>query len=440
MDSTQALAITTDETIEVSNSNWDKVFDITSKALPVLDADVVFDPSVDAKAKFEALALHQAQLTCRSQEFRVAFTETVLEDLQLCKRRIHANSAVMDNVKKTVDTIQEELTDLKKGMSSKATEMDKALKEFKNSSVKSSKSIKYTEDEIGKVVWPILPLLVDGLKGIAGWVPVNHVLNNGTVVKLVVVSVPMVQFLVRTYDNNQTLVGKIDSFLKQNLRRYKYDTKIKMKEFISIMLKTPFKPYVHAANCAYVAKGNIDNYIIMEAAVFKSVLAEVHEYFPERPLELPENFPDAKINKNVMYQDWALTAQSPVDSNSDMIPVIRRSLTFEERSECVPMLTTWWKECYGSGMADFFDMETGSQRMGHVRSGKYVKDPLPNQSVRGFESVLRHCQKFVDPMVIDSEVPEVPEVPEIPEHPGGKSKRNEEPLSRKKSKKSRTGR
>ena len=432
MDS-QDLAITTGESETIKGPSWDKVFDITSKALPVLDSAVVFDPSVDAKAKFEALALQQMQLTCRSQEFQVAFTETVLEDLQMCKRRIHANSAIMENVKKTVDNIQEELFDLKKGISNKATEMDSALKDFKNSSAKSSKSIKYTEDEIGKVVWPILPLLVDGLKGIAGWVPVNHVLNNGTVVKLVVVSVPMVQFLVRTYDNNQTLVGKIDSFLKQNLRRYKYDTKIKMKEFISIMLKTPFKPYVHAANCAYVAKGNIDNYIIMEASVFKSVLGDIHEYFPERPLELPDNFPDAKINKNVMYQDWALTAVSPVDSDSEMIPVIRRRLTFEERSECVPMLTTWWKECYGSGMADFFEMDLQSQRMGHVRSGKYVKDPLPNQSVRCFESVLRHCQKFVDP-----ETPEIPEIPEIPD--GTKSKRNEEPLSRKKSKKSRMGR
>jgi len=429
MDSNNVLATT--EGTNVESPNWKRVFDITSKELPVLDAAVVFDPSVDAKAKFEALALQQMQLTCRSQEFQVAFTESALEDLQICKRRIRDNSVIMENVKKTVDIIQEELHDLKKGISSKATEMDSVLKDFKNSSAKSSKSSKYTDDEIGKVVWPIFPLLVDGLKGIAGWVPVNHVLNNGTIVKLVVVSIPMVQFLVRTYDNNQTLVGKIDSFLKNNLnKRYKYDTKIKMKEFISIMLKTPFKPYVHAANCAYVAKGNIDNYIIMEAHVFKGVLDDIHEYFPERPLELPENFPDAKINKNVMYQDWALTAQSPVDSESDMLPVIRRRLTFEERSKCVPMLTTWWKECYGSGMSDFFDMETDSQRMGHVRSGKYVKNPLPNQSVRGFESVLRHCQKFVDPMVSD-----VSDVSDIPVSDKGKSKRIEEPVSRKKSKK-----
>jgi len=366
-------------------SNWDRVFEISSRPLPVLDTSVVFNDNMSAKDKFEAFAVQQMALTCMSKEFQVVFTQAVAEDVALCKRQINNNSVVMENVRQTVDSIKGELHDLKKGLSEKSMEMDSVRK-----------SEKYNNDDIGKVVWPLLPLLIDGLKGVCGWVPVNHVLQNGDVDKLVVLSVPLVQFLVRTYDGSQTLVGKIDNFLKSNLKRYRYGKKMKMSEFISIMLKTPFKPYVHTANCAHVAKGNIENYIIMEAEYFKGILEDINLHIPNRPKELPENFPDSRMNTNLMFQAWASEAQSPMDNRTPLIPVLRRRLSFEERKTCPPMLQTWWREAYGPGMIEFFGMDAESTNMGHVCSGSYVQNPSEIQVVQDFETFLQFDQIFVE--------------------------------------------
>ena len=415
-------------------TNWDRVFEISSRPLPVLDSSVVFDDNMSAKDKFEALALHQMTLTCRSQEYQVAFTQAVTQDVSLCKRKINEQSVVMDNVRQTVDSIQVELNDLKKGLSEKATEMDSVRK-----------AGKYTDDEIGKVVWPLLPLLVDGLKGVCGWVPVNHVLQNGEVDKLVVLSVPMVQFLIRTYDGSQTLVGKIDNFLKSNLKRYRYGKKMKMSEFISIMIKTPFKPYVHTANCAHVAKGNIENYIIMEAEYFKGILEDINVHVPNRPKELPENFPDSRMNTNLMFQAWASEAQSPMDNRTPTIPVLRRRLSFEERKTCPPMLQTWWREAYGPGMVEFFGMDVESSNMGHICSGAYVQNPSEMHSVQDFESFLQCEQYFAEEESEDKDNGVDDESPANDESPTNKGKKraveNSDPVSgvvpltRKKSKK-----
>ena len=427
---------------------------ILSKPVPSLDTDLIFDGK-DNRQKIEHLSFHTTALANRSAQFEDSFTKTFVHQVKAVNQHMVRTSNDMGFLKETFVKVLDRWTDFERGVGNKVQCFEKQLKgmaknseNFASDWVENNNSSKYFSD-IGRVVWPIMHLLVDGLKGIAGWVPVDHVLGDGQVDKLVVLSVPMVQFLVKTYDNHQSNLGKIDHFLKTFLSRYRYGhgSRMTMSEFMSIMIKTPFKPYL-LTNATHVTKGNIENYIIMEADYFKGVLAEAAKAYPNRPQQLPENFPDAKLNPNLMYQKWATEAQSRTDSRTPEISAIRQRLSFEERKQCIPMLTTWWKECYGSAMVDFFDMDTSAPRMGHVRSGKYVADPPPKQSVRSFDFILQHEETFADDKTVNVSTDEEADVDKFETSKGkGKPKRRREreldpveepapvPFNRKKSKK-----
>lgn len=213
-------------------------------------------------------------------------------------------------------------------------------------------------------MWPFLPILIDGSKGFAAWMPVHHT-HNGKEEDLVVLSMRLVEFsmkklrvlgLVDASDNeiwNMTIrLGFLERFRRE---------KIGIDEFTSILLKTPFKRFNREERNGSITKQNRSQYVIVGAEYFRRIQVDICLMFPDRPLALPPSFFDI-IPRNIGVQRYATTAH-----HADL----GRNLTLQEREECPAMGIPWWREVYRKTCCDFFNMGEGMFQ-GHIVNGVYT--------------------------------------------------------------------
>lgn len=249
---------------------------------------------------------------------------------------------------------------------------------------------KFRESKIGRKVYPLLPRMLDGVVGIAGWVPVDHYTAEGSLLKLVVLSLPVMKYLLVLHDKALADVD-LDSFLKGAFERYEFPElthhKMDIKEFVKLLLKTPFKKYQVAPNSPTTQKNNLNNYIIMDQEYWRKLLAAIlAEFGEEASGELSGK---ALVPDGCMIQDWALTQVSrenpSAEGRSTHINLLDRKLTEGERKACPPMNATWSREAY-AGMKGFFGMPEGGPKR-HVQSGVY--DPNNKMKVPTFAQCFK---------------------------------------------------
>lgn len=251
-------------------------------------------------------------------------------------------------------------------------------------------SSKFRENKIGCKVYPLLQRMIDGVVGIAGWVPVDHYTDEDCLLKLVVLSVPVMKYLLVLHDKSLAEVD-LDSFLRGAFERYEFpefsNHKMDIREFVKLLLKTPFKKYQVAPNSPTTQKNNLQNYVIMDQEYWRALLAAIgSEFGDEASGKLSDK---ALVPDGCMIQDWALTQVSrenpSAEGPSTYIELLGRKLTEEERKACPPMNATWSREAYAS-MKGFFGMPEGGPRR-HVQSGVY--DPTNKKRVPTFAQCFK---------------------------------------------------
>lgn len=287
---------------------------------------------------------------------------------------------------------REEFAEMKEDtkLTKEESQLTKEAIEALSSKVDNIGGSKFRESKIGCKVYPLLQRMLDGVVGIAGWVPVDHYTAEDSLLKLVVLSVPVMKYLLILHDKTLANVD-LDSFLKGAFERYEFPEythhKMDIREFVKLLLKTPFKKYLVAPNSPTTLKNNLSNYIIMDQEYWRKLLADIlAEFGKEASGELSD---EAVVPDGCMIQDWALTKVSrknpSAEGRSTHIDLLGRKLTEEERKACPPMNATWSREAYG-GMKGFFGMPEGGPKR-HVQSGVY--DPNNKMKVPTFAQCFK---------------------------------------------------
>lgn len=230
------------------------------------------------------------------------------------------------------------------------------------------------EHAVRDKVYPLLPRMLDGSKGIAAWVPVDFNAADGSLLELVVLSVPVMKYLLVLHDPTLAEVD-LESFLASAFDRYEFPGfthhKMDMNDFKRLILKTPFRMYkvLHGTT---TTKKNLLNYIIMDQEYWRDLLAHIAKEFGDGG-KMMQMALEAQVPIHLMRQNWALTAVPQVNPSpegpSTHIDVLGRALTAEERKGCPPMNSAWSREAY-AGMRGYFGIpDDGTAK--HVQSGVY---------------------------------------------------------------------
>ena len=207
----------------------------------------------------------------------MAFGNRLDSDIQEMKNDVNAVSDKLDSaVLKVDEKIEKKFEQLK--------EQHETLK--KENQCKVSENSLFSSD-VGRTLWPCMPILFDTMKGLYGWFPVHFTDTDNEEHDVVVISVPMVIFLLQTFD------GKITNSLQKratenhlrSLDRFQLIASERIENFTRIMKKTPFKCYsIFTGNSAKKRpisfKNNVDNYIIVDTSYWKNLMGSVKETFP----------------------------------------------------------------------------------------------------------------------------------------------------------------
>lgn len=229
------------------------------------------------------------------------------------------------------------------------------------------------KNDITKSVWPILPELCCGKTGICAWIPVSYKNDKGDLVDVVVISLPLMYWIIPKYNMRITkneIKRCYDYFKDMNvdLREECGTVSSAVEKFVEIMKKTPFRPYC-SGKYTY-SKSNIMNYSIVPTQKWRKVLDDIDRIFPDRRLrkisidELPNT-------RSTMRQSFALKAMSRSDSRTKKIGEYgNKRFNLETRKSCPATFISWWNELYTPVIRSFFNIPEG--KLGHVVSGKYA--------------------------------------------------------------------
>lgn len=244
--------------------------------------------------------------------------------------------------------------------------------------------------------YPLLPWLFDGQAGVVTWCPVIHTDQHGQKVRLILLSIPMTKFIMELIDSELRDM-QLASFLDDAFKQYKDGSPMSTDEFDGLIMKTPFKKYKtpvakykgggEGPPPATIKKANVEKYRIMTWEYWKALMEEIARAFPDHPRVLPTTVKKANIPKAMMAQDWAMRSEDDAAFGPTVeIPELGRALSFEERLTCPSSGSSWCREWYELGAAEYFGMDTGPD-MKHVLSGVYHHDQ--GGVVKSFKDVLR---------------------------------------------------
>ena len=248
--------------------------------------------------------------------------------------------------------------------------------------------------------WQILPLLFNGSTGHCAWAPVTYTHSTDNKERdVVVVSLPMVEHMCfQYYSDVARCKEELGTILKSGISRVVLDEgKMYMEDFITIMSKTPFRPYAHGLDKARVTGNNVHRYYIVDSGKWKKLMGEIHENFPDRPLKLPLGFESTKMDLTTMSHRYAVVAHSPGNNSTAQIPCLgNKVLDLEERKACPAMGIPWWKESYKSGADKYFGMKIGEKEgVCHVVNGSTTtsEDDVGAVVIRSFDEILQALEK-----------------------------------------------
>lgn len=222
-----------------------------------------------------------------------------------------------------------------------------------------------------------LPILVDGVHGRYGWVPVDHDAE-----KYVVASLPCTGQMVSKLIGQDTSPSQVRSFLGQNLRKhplFAFRGTTDKERFCAIMNLTPFKVYKMTKKWAST---NASNYIIMERAYFAGFMEMAKNLCTDRPMRLP-CAKELSLGVSLMTNRISTTTcgRGSVTTDEDCTVLYENMcghneyISYEQRAKMPAMLFTLWEEGYGSGFREYFGMTPVDGKLGHVIDGVFVTPP-----------------------------------------------------------------
>ena len=308
--------------------------------------------------------------------------------LILCKPWTHTNSSHR--------ILQIEEVDTK--VSKMDTKVD-ALEKKMNKMVDGVSTTKVFSNADHWRFWQILPLLFNGSTGHCAWVPVTYTHSTDNNERdVVVVSLPMVEHMCfQYYSDVARCKEELGTILKSGIPRVVLDEgKMYMKDFMSIMSKTPFRPYAHGLDKVRVTGNNVHRYYIVDSGKWKKLMGEIHENFPDRPLKLPLGFEGTKMDLTTMSHRYAVVAHSPGNSSTAKIPCLgNKILDLDERKACPAMGIPWWKESYMSGADKYFGMGMGDKEGAcHIVNGATTNpEDVGAVKIRSFDEILQALSK-----------------------------------------------
>lgn len=209
----------------------------------------------------------------------------------------------------------------------------------------------------------VLPLLCDGLHGVAGWIPVFH---DGKlhVVLSHKITTSLIEASVSTSDS-----GMEDVF-KANMVTAIVDSRL----FKLLMLKTPFNVWKKSArmNSSKWLKNNLDHYSVTDGEWFQGLIAEIYKRcdVPDKvSIDALEMGMRPKVH---MFSDFSVTTHFKAGANVYENMGDEEELSREQLRIMPAMKYSWWTEAYQSGCEQYFRMEANDDGvLGVVSSGKY---------------------------------------------------------------------
>lgn len=315
---------------------------------------------------------------------QILVTQQALGDLASSVRtEVKKFNNKLDNMQSKVEDVESKVEDVTESVENINSRLDTILK--------TGNGGRFTTPE-GQKLYPLLPYMFNGERGICGWVPVDFTDDDGTDHSVVVLSVRMTEYIMTETASMGYLKNYIPNFLR-SFSRFNDGRKPSMNEFIRIMIRTPFKCYVLGKNGrTFTFKNNEDNYILMDAEYWKKLMNDIVAFFPDASKTIP--VPEKKIPMNAMTQRWSLVATSGKDSRTPAISnLMDCRLSFDERMHMPACGVPWWREAYESGAAKYFGMpmENQGQELKHVVNGVYCSE---GEWVRTFDETLSVLQEF----------------------------------------------
>ena len=205
----------------------------------------------------------------------------------------------------------------------------------------------------------VLPLLCDGLYGVAGWIPVRHGDRLFVVFSIRITT----KLMEASVDTSGT--GMADVF-RHHMQPVATDADL----FQQIMLKTPFKMYKKSAKTTSTRwlKINRRHYIVMHSGWFRALIAATAIV-----CDVPDTIPTAALEmcmgRTHMFSDFSVTTHF---TNGPNVMDDGVELTHEQLQAMPAMKCTWWSEAYWSGCAEYFSMYSNEDGVvGVVTSGRY---------------------------------------------------------------------
>ena len=216
----------------------------------------------------------------------------------------------------------------------------------------------------------LLPVLCDGVEGIAAYIPVKH---EGKL--QIVLSTTIMEKLMESYCN----VRRTD--IKNDIRSNAKKVPVTAAQFRAIMLKTPFKPYKMGPKMkdANWLKNNLEVYVVADAEWFKGLIKEIEKRC-EVPGEIPDGVKALKLYRT-MAQSFSVSAHYSIGAKVYESMGDKCYLSDEQLSQMPAMHWPWCEEAYGGGCADYFGMRKVDGEWGVVSAGKYV-EPHTNEDGR----------------------------------------------------------
>lgn len=234
----------------------------------------------------------------------------------------------------------------------------------------------------------VLPLLCDGVYGVAGWIPVLH-----DDILYVVLAKKLTTCLMEA-SVNASGTGMEDVFAV-NVESAIVDSDL----FKQLMLKAPFKAYKKSVKMqsAKWLKENLKHYMIIRAEWFRGLTNEVH-----RRCHVPGNISLQALEMRMlarthMFSDFSITTHFTPGAHVYENMGDGLELSLDQLKAMPAMKVSWWAEAYQSGCVKYFDMKANDDGvLGVVSNGKY-QAPDKKRKCHSYEDTLgklmkkRHC-------------------------------------------------
>ena len=309
------------------------------------------------------------------------------EDVSEVKEQVSGVNDKVSKVDKKVAEVGEDVSEVKEQVS----ELEKRIE--------SSNSSPFGNTDAEKVIFSLLPIMFDGLSGYCAWIPVDFLERDGegrvvkdaegkdvVKAKLVVISIPMVDYFVAQSYRYQQFKGEAKRVVSGKMEHY-FKSQPSEEDFCSIMLRTPFNVYsLGTGTKTFSRTSNNNQYQIVGMEWFKEFLTKIDQKWPDRPKTYDSEF-NGKLPTNCMTHRYSTEVGKKSIKYNNMRG---RVLTQDELRRLPPCGVRWWTDLYEGAVSEFFGIPD-EEGFRHVRNGVYDEN---GPVVKSYEYILRKLVKF----------------------------------------------